>query len=162
MLVASLALSAFTLSACATMAPQYYQSAWQPIVKMNEPKPSSSVDSKTYMERLQAYRSKHQNDMNQCRASAVQAASQAQQSSVLGGAVLGTVGGAIAGTVIGAATGNPGKGAAIGAASGGVLGAGHGIWESGKEQRSKEWQFQNTFARCMQHEGWHILNPPKQ
>lgn len=93
---------------------------------------------------------------------ASQAAAQTPRSSVLGEALLGGLGGAVAGTVIGAATGNPGRGAAIGAASGGVLGTGHGLWESGKEQKSQEWQFQNTFTRCMQHEGWHVQNPPKQ
>lgn len=154
----------FTLSACAGMqtAP-VYQSAWQPMVKMNEPEPSSSVDSKTYVRRLQTYRERHQWDLNECRATATQAASQiSQQSSVIGSAGLGVLLGAATGAAIGAATGSPGAGAAIGATGGGLIGTVHGAQASGKEQRSQEWVFQNTYTRCMQHKGWHVQNPPKQ
>lgn len=151
-------------SACAGMQmSQTYQSTWQPMVKMNEPRPSSSVDSKTYVDRLQAYHERHQWDLNECRATATQAVSQIpQQSSVIGSAGLGALLGAATGAAIGATTGSPGTGAAIGAAGGGLIGTVHGAQTSGKEQRSQEWVFQNTYTRCMQHKGWHVQNPPKQ
>src|SRR3989304_6536973 len=129
------------ISACATMAPQSYQSAWQPMVRMNEPRPSAAMNSLEYTKKVEGYRNKYNNDMSKCRATAIQAASQVPQSSVLGGTVLGAIGGAVAGTVIGAAAGNPGKGAAIGAASGGVLGAGPGLWGAGGGREGQEWQF---------------------
>lgn len=119
---------ALGLSGCAT------QTGWTPTVDTYNDKNSYRLNQ----------------DMQECRQLAEQAAGGTAKETAIGAGVGGLIG-AAGGAALGAIVGNPATGAAIGAAAGGIGGA-------SKQGIQAEDRFKNAYNSCLRQRGHTVVN----